>query len=62
MTTMEKLNPELRTFLTMYKWVPNDPVPWAVPRAPLSESRVGLVVLACMTRPDDPPFVSRAAR
>lgn len=56
MTTMEKLDPGLRTFLTTYKWVRNDPVPWAVPRKALSESRVGLVVLACMTMPDQEPF------
>lgn len=56
MTTMEKLNPELRAFLTMYKWARIDPVPWAAVVKPLSESRVGLVVHACMTMPDQPPF------
>jgi hypothetical protein len=56
MTTMEKLDPDLRAFLTMYKWTRIDPVPWAVPRKPLSESRIGLVVHACMTMPDQPPF------
>ena len=56
MTTMEKLDPDLRGFLTMYKWTQIDPVPWAVPSKPLSESRVGLVVHACMTMPDQPPF------
>jgi len=56
MTTMERLDPELRTFLTMYKWTRIDPVPWAVPSKPLSQSRIGLVVHACMTMPDQPPF------
>ena len=56
MATMEALNPELRTFLKMYKWQRIDPVPWAAPRIPLSDSQVGLVVNACMTMPDQPPF------
>lgn len=56
MTTMEKLDPGLRAFLSMYKWQRIEPVPWAEPRKPLSESRVGLVVNACMTMPDQPPF------
>ena len=56
MTTMEKLNPDLRAFLTMYKWARIDPVPWAVLAKPLAESRIGLVVNACMTMPDQPPF------
>lgn len=56
MTTMDALNPELRTFLKMYKWQRVDPVPWAEQLQPLSQSRVGLVVMACMTMPDQPPF------
>jgi hypothetical protein len=56
MATMETLNPELRTFLKMYKWQRIDPVPWATPAKPLSDSRIGLVVNACMTMPDQPPF------
>lgn len=56
MTTMEKLNPELRTFLTMYKWTRIDPVPWAASGKPLADSKIGLVVHACMTMPDQPPF------
>lgn len=56
MTTMDKLSPELRTFLTMYKWHRIDPVPWAEPLQPLNRSRVALVVMACMTMPDQPPF------
>ena len=56
MTTMEQLGPDLRAFLTMYKWMRIDPVPWAVLGKPLSESRIGLVVNACMTMPDQSPF------
>lgn len=56
MATMEKLDPKLRTFLTMYKWHRVDPVPWAESLQPLNRSRVGLVVMACMTLPDQPPF------
>lgn len=56
MTTLDRLDPELRTFVTMYKWQRIDPVPWARPSTPLSEARVGLVVNACMTMPDQPPF------
>lgn len=56
MTTMKQLTPELRTFLKMYKWQRIDPVPFAEPLVPLARSRVGLVVMACMTLPDQPPF------
>ena len=56
MTTMDKLNPQLRTFLQLYKWHQIDPIPWAAPTKPLSQSRVGLVVMACMVMPDQPPF------
>jgi len=56
MTTMEKLDPDLRAFLTMYKWTRIDPVPWTAVDKPLSESRIGLVVHACMTMPEQPPF------
>ena len=56
MATMQDLSPELRTFLQMYKWQRIDPVPWARPTKPLAQSRVGLVVLACMVMPGQPPF------
>jgi D-proline reductase (dithiol) PrdB len=56
MTTMERLNPELRAFLSMYKWHKIDPVPWTTRHTPLPLARVGLVVTACMTLPDQPPF------
>lgn len=56
MATMEGLDPELRTFLKMYKWQHIDPVPWTTPAKRLSDSRIGLVVNACMVMPDQPPF------
>lgn len=56
MATMESMPPDTRAFVSMYKWHRIDPVPWAKPRKPLSESRVGLVIAACMTMPDQPPF------
>ena len=56
MTTMDRLTPELRTFVKMYKWQQVDPVPWASPIGLLKDSLVGLVVMACMTLPDQPPF------
>ena len=40
----------------MYKWQRIDPVPFAPMSKPLSEARVGLVVMACMTMPDQEPF------
>jgi D-proline reductase (dithiol) PrdB len=60
MATLEGLPEELRTFVNMYAWRRNDPVPWAEPRKPLAQSRVGLVVNACMTMPDQPPFRTEA--
>lgn len=56
MATLEGLSPELRTFVSMYKWQHIDPVPWAPMTKPLSECDVGLVVNACMTMPGQPPF------
>ena len=56
MTTMDQLSPEIRAFVKMYKWQRIDPVPWAQPLGLLADSRVGLVVTACMTLPGQPPF------
>lgn len=56
MTTMDRLDRNLRDFVKMYKWQRIDPVPWAVMNMPLAEARLGLVVHACMTQPDQPPF------
>ena len=56
MTTMEELSTDLRAFVNMYKWQRIDPVPFAPMSKPLSEARVGLVVTACMTMPDQEPF------
>lgn len=40
----------------MYKWQRIDPVPWARPTTSLAESRVGLVINACMVAPGQQPF------
>jgi D-proline reductase (dithiol) PrdB len=56
MANLEDLPKELRTFIHMYAWQRNDPVPWAEVRKPLESSRVGLVFMACMTLPAQPPF------
>lgn len=56
MATLESLDPQLRTFVKMYKWQRIDPVPWARMDKPLSQSTVGLVVTACMVMEDQPPF------
>jgi D-proline reductase (dithiol) PrdB len=56
MARIEDLPGEVRTFVEMYAWHRIDPVPWAKVSRPLSSSRVGLVVAACMTMPDQPPF------
>jgi len=56
MATLDELAPDVRTFVKMYKWQRIDPVPWASPAKPLSESRIGLVINACMTMPEQPPF------
>lgn len=56
MATLEELPPDVRDFVRVYQWHRIDPVPWAEPRVPLAEARVGLVALACMINPGDPPF------
>jgi len=56
MATMQGLPKDLRDFLSTYPWHQVDPVPWAEMETPLEEARVGLVVMACMTNPGDPPF------
>lgn len=56
MATMSGLDPELRAFLTMYKWQRIEQVPWAEVKESIERSRVGVVVTACMTAPDQPPF------
>lgn len=56
MARMQELDPELRAFLQMYKWHQLDLIPWARMPRPLTEARVGLVVTACMTTDDQPPF------
>lgn len=56
MATIEGLPDGVREFIERYRWHAIDPVPWARPKKPLPESCVGLVVMACMTAPDQPPF------
>lgn len=56
MATMESMPSPTREFVQSYGWQRIDPVPWAEVKKPLAESRVGLVVMACMTMPDQPPF------
>jgi len=56
MATMEELAPGVRDFVRAYQWHRVDPVPWAEVRKPLRDSRVGLVVTACMVNPGEPPF------
>ena len=56
MATIQELSPDVRAFVSAYGWQRIDPVPWAPLRVPLQEARVGLVVTACMTMPDQPPF------
>lgn len=53
LSTMPK---DVADFVRMYRWHGNDPVPWAVWDRRLSESRIGLVVMACMVMPDQEPF------
>jgi D-proline reductase (dithiol) PrdB len=56
MARMEDLPPEVKTFVQMYAWQRIDPVPWTKVRKPLADSRIGLVVTACMTMPGQEPF------
>jgi D-proline reductase (dithiol) PrdB len=56
MATMDSMPPDTRAFVSMYKWHRIDPVPWAQPSKPLSESRIGLVISACMVMHGQPPF------
>ncbi len=55
MADWEGLPPDVRDFLRVYQWHPAQPA-WAPMRKPLAQSRLGLVVTACMTMPGDPPF------
>jgi len=56
MATMEELPQGVRDFVRAYQWHRIDPVPWADVRTTLAQARVGLVVMACMVNPGDPPF------
>ena len=57
MATIQGLPDGVREFVRAYSWHRiEDPLPWAPVRKPLAESRVGLVAMACMVNPGDPPF------
>lgn len=56
MATLEEMPADVRSFVKAYQWQRIDPVPWAEVKKRLSDSRVGVVVTACMVMPDQPPF------
>jgi D-proline reductase (dithiol) PrdB len=56
MADWETLPTDVRNFLSTYHWHAAEPMPWAPMETPLLEARVGLVVMACMTAADQPPF------
>jgi len=58
MATLQGLPKDVRDFVSVYQWHHIDPVPWAEMRVALKDARVGLVVMACMTNPGDPPFAA----
>ena len=53
---MQDLPADVRNFLSTYAWQRIDPVPWAEPKAPTSELRVGLVATACEKLADQPHY------
>ncbi len=46
----------VQAMLRLYRWRRIDPVPWALPRKPLSATRVGLISSAGLVAPHQPPF------
>jgi D-proline reductase (dithiol) PrdB len=46
----------IRLFLKAYRWRTIDPLPWALLRKPLPESKVALVSTAGLVLPSQPPF------
>ena len=46
----------VRLFLAAYRWRRIDPVPCAVMRKPLAESKIAIVTSAALTLPSQPPF------
>lgn len=56
MGEMSEFSFTVRMFLAAYPWRRIDPVPWAPPRKPLSQSRLALVSSAGFVLPDQPHF------
>jgi D-proline reductase (dithiol) PrdB len=57
MARLEEMTPpEVRDFVRAYSWHRINPTPFAEMRIPLEEARLGLVAMACMTNPGEPPF------
>ncbi len=56
MGEMSEFSFGVRTFLRFYRWRRIDPVPWAVPDKPLSDSCVGLIASAALVLPSQTPF------
>lgn len=61
MATFDELSAPVRLFLNTYRWRRIDPVPWAPPRKPLSESRLALVSSAGFVLPGQEPFARTLA-
>lgn len=56
MASLDDLPLSVRIFLRTYRWRRIDPIPWAVPRKPLRESRVALISSAGFVTPEQEPF------
>ena len=56
MAKTEELPEQLRTFIEMYAWRRNDPVPWAAAGSRCPSPASACVVMACQTMRDQPPF------
>lgn len=56
MGDLNEFSLKLRLFLKAYPWRRIDPVPWAAPARPLSQSRVALVSSAAFVMPGQEPF------
>ena len=59
MGTTSEFTLGVRAMLRLYRWRRIDPVPWAVPRKPLSQSRIGLVSSAGLVLAGQAPFDAR---
>ena len=56
MASLDELPLPARIFMKAYPWRRIDPVPWAVPRRPLAESKIAVVSTAGLVPPDQEPF------